>query len=147
MSRTEHRKKKAIMRVHPAAIALLRDTTWAYAHYHLWRGFAFGPLEVVLAKTHIEEQYREIPPEHFQKLAGLYLADYCDMILLSAHYVRTHPDFSLPLPHVWLDGNHPKGFYAILDNQMVWPRSTSQTVCFGHDCMDLIDKLINTCKP
>ena len=96
--------------VHPAAIRLLTDATWDFAHTILWGGFPFSEAEVKLAKLYIQEYYEEIPAEEFTATAHRHFTAYCERILLAKEYVNRFSHRYIPHPCIWLNKLNPKGF-------------------------------------
>lgn len=101
---------KSKMRVHPAAIRLLTDATWDFAHSILWGGFPFSKAETHLAKLFIKEYYDEIPAEKFSETAHRHFTAYCERVLLAKNYVSRFPHRYIPHPCIWLHKENPKGF-------------------------------------
>ena len=103
-------KNKSKMRVHPAAIQLLTDATWDFAHNILWNAYPFSKAEVELSKLFIKEYYKEIPAEKFTATAHNHLTGYCERILLAKEYVSRFSHRYIPHPCIWLNKENPKGF-------------------------------------
>jgi len=97
-------------RVHPAAIRLLTDATWEFAHTMLWNGSPFSKGEIALAKIYIREYYEEIPAEEFTATASKHFSAYCARILLAREYVSRFSHRYIPHPCIWFDKRNPKGF-------------------------------------
>jgi hypothetical protein len=97
-------------RVHPAAIRLLTDATWEFAHNMLWNGYPFSKSEIALAKIYIREYYEEIPAEEFTATAHKHFSAYCERILLAKEYVSRFAHRYIPHPCLWFDKRNPKGF-------------------------------------
>lgn len=97
-------------KIHPAAIALLTDATWEFAHSILWDNFPFSEAEANLSKTYIREYYEAIPPEQFGRDASRHFTGYCERILLARNYVSRFPWRYIPHPCIWLNRCNPKGF-------------------------------------
>jgi hypothetical protein len=98
------------IKVHPAAIKLLTDSTWQFARNILWGGHSFSETETQLAKIFIEEYYRSIPAEHFMIAAPRYFAEYCERIMLAKRYVDRYAHRYIPHPCIWMNPCNPKGF-------------------------------------
>ena len=103
-----HNTSKTV--VHPAAIRLLTDATWEFAHNILWSGFPFSKGEINLAKIYIREYYQEIPAEEYTETASKHFTAYCERILLAKEYVKRFPHRYIPHPCLWFDKRNPKGF-------------------------------------
>jgi hypothetical protein len=103
-------KNNSKMRVHPAAIQLLTDATWDFAHSVLWGGHPFSNAERELSKLFIEEYYEEIPAEQFTATAHKHFTAYCERILLAKEYVSRFAHRYIPHPCIWLNKENPKGF-------------------------------------
>ncbi len=101
-------KAKSI--VHPAAIRLLTDATWDFAHAILWNRHPFSKAETELSKLYIQEYYENILAEKFTAAAHKYFTAYCERILLAKKYVGRFPHRYLPHPCIWLNKMNPKGF-------------------------------------
>lgn len=108
--KNNYMKTKNKFRVHPAAIRLLTDATWDFAHSILWSGYPFSKSEIALAKIYIREYYEEIPAEEFSETASKHFSAYCERILLAKEYVNRFPHRYIPHPCLWLDKRNPKGF-------------------------------------
>lgn len=112
--RKEQNKESKVM-VHPAAIRLLTDATWDFAHNILWGGEAFSLAEEKLAKKYISEYYGEIPAERFTATAHRHFSAYCERVLLAKEYVDRYPHRYIPHPCIWLNKTNPKGFAGTKD--------------------------------
>lgn len=108
MYRTNSNKEK--ISVHPAAINLLTDATWNFAHNILWDKFSFSEAEIELAKIYIKEYYEGIKPEKFTQTASQHFTGYCERVLLAKKYVSRFFHRYIPHPCIWLNKNNPKGF-------------------------------------
>jgi hypothetical protein len=93
---------------HPAAINLLVDSTWEFAHSQLWPYRSFTELEVSVSKEHIKGYYVEIPSEQFSENAACYMAAYSERILIAKRHARKFGSI-IPHPWIWLDRRNPKG--------------------------------------
>ncbi len=98
------------MRVHPAAIRLLTESTWEFAHSILWGKHPFSNAEIALAKIYIREYYEEIPAEEFASTAHRHLTACCERILLAKEYVSRFSHRYIPHPCIWFNKRNPKGF-------------------------------------
>ena len=103
-------KNKSKMRVHPAAIGLLTDATWDFAHSILWSRYPFSKGEIALAKIYIREYYEEISAEEFTETAHKHFTAYCERIFLAKEYVSRFSHRYIPHPCIWLNKLNPKGF-------------------------------------
>jgi hypothetical protein len=103
-------KNKSKMRVHPAALQLLTNATWDFAHTILWSGYPFSKGEIELAKLFIKEYYEEIPADKFSETAHKHFSAYCERILLAKEYVSRFAHRYIPHPCIWLNKENPKGF-------------------------------------
>ncbi len=98
------------VKVHPAALRLLTDATWEFAHSILWDGYPFSKAEVELSKLFIREYYEEIPAEEFTQTAHRHFTAYCERVLLAKEYVSRFAHRYIPHPIIWLNKENPKGF-------------------------------------
>lgn len=103
-------KTKTNFRVHPAAIELLTNATWDFAHTILWSSYPFSKGEIALAKIYIREYYEEIPAEKFSATAHKHFTGCCERILLAKEYVSRFAHRYIPHPCIWLNKMNPKGF-------------------------------------
>lgn len=108
MNRTNSTKGK--IRVHPASIRLLTESTWEFAHNILWSNISFSEAETELAKKYIKEYYEAIPAERFSEIAPKHFTGYCERVLLAKRYVDRFSHRYIPHPCIWLNKNNPKGF-------------------------------------
>ncbi len=106
----ETNQNNSKMRVHPAAIRLLVNATWDFAHNILWGGYPFSKTEIALAKLYIQEYYEEIPAEEFTATAHKHFTAYCERVLLAKEYVNRFSHRYIPHPCIWLNKENPKGF-------------------------------------
>ena len=98
------------IKVHPAAINLLTDATWQFAHNTLWSNKSFDDIETELAKIYIREYYLSIEAEFFTLTAPRYFSEFCERILMAKRYVDRYNHRYIPHPCIWLNKNNPKGF-------------------------------------
>jgi len=107
MKRTE----KTNVRIHPATIKLLTETTWRFARRTLWKGQKFSKAEREFSKGFIQEYYLSIPPKKFQKEYFSQFTEYCERVMLAKKYASRHPySYIISHPCIWLNQGNPKGF-------------------------------------
>lgn len=97
-------------RVHPAAIRLLTNATWDFAHRILWNNYPFSEAENELSKLYIMQYYESIPAEEFTATAHKQFTAFCERILLAKEYVSRFTHRYIPHPCIWLNKMNPKGF-------------------------------------
>ena len=86
------------VKVHPAAISLLADASWEFAHTQLWKNYPFSRAEKEVAKNFISEYYKDILPELFSAHAGKQFNAFCERILKAKRYVERYPSPYIPHP-------------------------------------------------
>ena len=101
---------KTIVRVHPASIQLMVDSSWDFAHHHLWNDYPFSEEEIAKAKKFIRKYYRAIRPEEFTQKANTRLKVFCERVMLAKKYVLRFPYRYIPNPAAWFDNKNAKGF-------------------------------------
>lgn len=105
---------RTTVKVHPAAIALLTDASWEFAHAQLWKGFPFSKAEKDLAKEFISEYYKDILPDLFQAYAGKQFSAFCERILKAKRYVERYSSRYIPHPGLYFNPENKKGFAGTL---------------------------------
>ena len=102
------------IKVHPAAISLLTDASWEFAHAQLWKNYPFSKAEEQVAKNFISEYYKDILPELFHAYAGKQLNAFFDRILMAKRYVERYPSRYIPHPGLYFNPSNTKGFVGTL---------------------------------
>lgn len=101
---------KTKQKVHPAAIEFITSITWEFTRKNLYGGFTFSAIEVMVAKHHIRNYYRDILPELFQEYAQDYLNQFCERVLLAKKFVQRKPNRFVTNPSLWLNPDNANGF-------------------------------------
>ena len=102
------------VKVHPAAISLLADASWEFAHAQLWKNYPFSKAEKEVAKNFISEYYKDILPELFSAYAGKQFNAFCERILKAKRYVERYPSRYIPHPGLYFNPENKKGFAGTL---------------------------------
>ena len=102
------------VKVHPAAIELLTDLSWEFAHEQLWKNYPFSKAEKDVAKNFISEYYKDILPELFSAFAAKQFNAFRERILKAKRYVERYPSRYIPHPGLYFNPENKKGFAGTL---------------------------------
>ncbi|HUC83477.1 MAG TPA: hypothetical protein VMR70_21370 [Flavisolibacter sp.] len=101
---TEFNKEKFLPGKRQLPIDILTANAWLCAYASLWKTASFSEKEVRKTTDLIEDHLTSASSP--LKAYNLF----CQRVLLTHYYLRTHPESYVPVPSQWLDKNNVHGY-------------------------------------